>query len=238
VDLEAVMKRHLESGADVTAVCTETVPGRPHQRFVTDGDGIVNDLLCRRKGGAGYASLEMYVMSKETLLGIMDCGASCMASRTNGGELSEFLLSGGKIAVYLHPGYALHISSVRGYYEASMDMLDAKNRNELFPESRPVRTKGRSDVSTYYGEEASSKNCLVADGCFIEGSIENCILFRGVRVGKGAYIKNSVIMQDTVVGEGTELSCVISDKDAVLSSYLTLAGSPRLPLVIPKWGRI
>jgi glucose-1-phosphate adenylyltransferase len=119
-----------------------------------------------------------------------------------------------------------------------MDMLNAKNRAELFPESRPVRTKGRSDVSTYYGDAASSKNCLVADGCFIEGSIENCILFRGVKVGKGAFLKNSVIMQDTVIGEGAELSCVISDKDVVLSPYITLAGSPRLPLVIPKMGRL
>ncbi|NCC69394.1 MAG: hypothetical protein EOM14_14600 [Clostridia bacterium] len=198
----------------------------------------MTDLLCRQKSGAGYASLEMYIMSKETLLGIMDCGASCMKNRINGSELSEFLISGGKIAVYVHQGYAQHISSVRGYYEASMDMLNAKNRAELFPESRPVRTKGRSDVSTYYGEEASSKNCLVADGCFIEGSIENCIIFRDVRVGKGACIKNSVIMQDTVIGEGAELNCLISDKDAVISPYITLSGSPRLPLVIPKLGRI
>lgn len=238
VDLEAAMKRHLESGADITAVCTKIAPGEPHQRFVVDEDGIVKDLLCRRMGGAGYASLEMYIMSKKTLLEVMDCGASCMKNRINGSELSEFLVSGGKIAVYVHPGYAQHISSVKGYYDASMDMLGAKNRAELFPESRPVRTKGRSDVSTYYGEAASSKNCLVADGCFIEGSIENCILFRGVRVGKGAFIKNSVIMQDTVIGEGADLNYIISDKDAVLSTFITLAGSPRLPLVIPKMGRI
>jgi glucose-1-phosphate adenylyltransferase len=239
VDISAAMKRHLKSGADVTAVCSKQVPGMAHQRYVVDGDGFVRELLCRQTGpGPGYASLEMYIMSKEILLGMMKRGSANMKYRFHRDDLAGLLASGGKMAVYLHPGYATHIFSVEEYYRASMDMLDAKNRAELFPEERPVRTKIRSDVSTYYGERAVSKNCLVADGCFIEGSIKNCILFRGVRVGKGAQIENSIIMQDTVIGEGVVLSSVISDKDVEISPFITLAGSPRLPLVIPKTSKI
>lgn len=239
IDLLAAMNRHLESGADITAVCSESAPGGPHQRFVAGEDGFVKDLLYRQTGnGTGYAALEIYIISKEALIALMERGSSGMKYRFHRDEMAGFIASGGRIAVYVHPGYARHIFSVAGYYEASMDMLDAKNRGELFPPERPVRTKGRSDVSTYYGERAVSKNCLVADGCFIEGSIENCILFRGVRVGKGAYIKNSVIMQDAVIGENAELKYVISDKNTAISPFITLAGSPRLPLVIPKQGRI
>lgn len=239
IDLSAAMKRHLESGADITAVCSESAPGEPHQRFVTDKDGFVRELLYRQRGGGGgYASLEVYIMSKETLLTLMARGSSGMKFRFHRDEIAGLLAAGGRVAVYVHPGYALHIFSVEGYYNASMDMLDAKNRGELFPPDRPVRTKGRSDVSTYYGEGAVSKNCLVADGCLIQGSIENCILFRGVRVGKNARIRNCVIMQDTVIGEGAELSCVISDKNTVISPFITLSGSPRLPLVIPKMSRV
>jgi glucose-1-phosphate adenylyltransferase len=238
IDLADVMARHLESGADVTAVCTPHIPRRAHQRYITDG-GFVKELLYRQGGrGAGYASLEMYIMSKETLLGIMERGSSGRKYRFHRDEIAGLLASGGKVAVYVHSGYARHIFSVGEYYKASMDMLDAANRATLFPDERPVRTKDRSDVSTYYGEEASSKNCLVADGCFIEGVIENCILFRGVKVGNGARVKNAVVMQDTVIGEGAELSYVISDKNVEISPYITLAGSPRLPLVIPKMSRI
>jgi glucose-1-phosphate adenylyltransferase len=239
VDLSAVMKRHLESGAEITVVCTESFSNQPHQRYITDGNGFVKKLIYRQTGrGPGYASLEMYIMSKQTLLGMMERGCSGMKYKLHRDEIAGLLESGGKMAVYLHPGYAMHIFSVEEYYRASMDMLDAKNRAELFPDEHPVRTKGRSDVSTYYAEHSVSRNCLVADGCFVEGSIENCIIFRGVRVGKGAHIKNSIIMQDTVVGEGAELSCVISDKDVQISPFITLAGSPRLPLVIPKLSKI
>ena len=119
-----------------------------------------------------------------------------------------------------------------------MDMLDRDKRNQLFPEARPVRTKGRSDVSTYYGDQAVSKNSLVADGCIIEGSLENCVIFRGVRVGAGAVLKNCIIMQDTVVSDGVELNYVISDKDAFISKDVTLSGSPRLPLVLPKGSKV
>ena len=152
--------------------------------------------------------------------------------------MSGLLGAGGRIAAYIHEGYAAPIASVEGYYRASMDMLDAEKRAQLFPDARPVRTKVRSDVSTYYSEAAQVKNCLVADGCFIEGSIENSILFRGVRVGKGASIQNCIVMQDTAVGDGSEISNVISDKDVKIAPFITLAGSPRLPLVIPKGSKI
>ena len=138
----------------------------------------------------------------------------------------------------MHNDYAVHISSVNGYYKASMDMLDREKRNQLFPESRPVRTKGRSDVSTYYGDKSISRNSLVADGCIIEGQLENCVIFRGVRVGAGAVLKNCIIMQDTVISDGVELNYVISDKDAFISPDVTLSGSPRLPLVLPKGSKV
>lgn len=239
VDIGAVMTRHLESGADVTAVCTRSVPRETHQRFVPDEDGFAAEMLCRQNGhGPGYATLEMYILSKETLLRFMERGLSGMRYRFHRDALRGLLADGGKIALYVHPGYAVHLFTVDGYYRANMDMLLPENRASLFPPERPVRTKGRSDVSTYYGESASSRNSLLADGCFIEGRVENSILFRGVRVARDAVVKNCILMQDTRVGEGAELKYVISDKNAEISSFTTLTGSPRLPLVLPKRSKI
>ncbi len=239
IDLDAMMARHVSSGAVVTVACSEMTPDHIHHRYVPDGDGLVKQFLYRRHGpGPGLASLETYIMTKSTLLDIMERCENVASSKFHRDGLGEILASGGRIAVYLHPGYATHITNIIGYYRTSMDMLIAENRASLFPADRPVRTKGRSDVSTHYGETAAVRNCLVADGCLIEGELTNCVIFRGVRVERGAALKNCIIMQDTRIGEHALLSCVISDKNAEVSPFVTLTGSPRLPLVLPKGSRL
>ena len=239
IPLQDVYQAHLNSGADITAVCTNSTPEGTHHRFVVGEDGFAKEILLRRTGpGEGCATLEVYIMSKEVLLGIIDRCDNALNHKFHRDGLGGLLADGGKIGVYMHDDYAVQITSVNGYYKASMDMLDREKRNQLFPESRPVRTKGRSDVSTYYGDKAVSQNSLVADGCIIEGSLENCVIFRGVRVGAGAVLKNCIIMQDTVISDGVELNYVISDKDAFVSKDVTLSGSPRLPLVLPKGSRV
>ena len=134
----------------------------------------------------------------------------------------------------MHTGYGMLITGVRDYYRANLDMLDRENRQSLFPPERRVATRARSDVSTYYGDAAEVKNSLIADGCRIEGSVENCVIFGGVTVKAGAELKDCIILNDTVIGEHCSLRSVISDKIARLSPYLMLTGSERLPLVIPK----
>ena len=239
IDLAAALERHVESGAAVTAAVTERMPTESHKRFVVDDEGMITDMLFKRFGNAtGYASLEVYIMSTEMLLGIMDKCNSAINPKFHRDGLGGILAGGGKIAAYVHPGYALTIKTVEAYYNANMDMLEAEARHDLFPTARPVYTKGRADVSTYYGEEAVVKNCLVADGCFIEGKLENCVVFRGVRVARGAELKNCIIMQDSVIGAGAQLKNIISDKDTEISSMVTLAGSSRIPLVLPKGSKI
>jgi glucose-1-phosphate adenylyltransferase len=119
-----------------------------------------------------------------------------------------------------------------------MDMLDESKRTLLFPPERRVTTRERIDASTYYGERAEVKNSLVADGCVIEGRVENCVIFCGVRVAAGAVLKNCIILNDTVIGRNVELNCVISDKNVSISPYVSLTGNTRLPLVIPKDSKI
>ena len=113
-------------------------------------------------------------------------------------------------------------------------MLDSEKRKQIFPAERPVRTKTHEEVSSYLGEQAVVKNCLIADNCIIEGEIENCIVFSGCRIGAGTKLKNSIIMRGVTVGEGAELSYVISDKYARFSDNTRLNGSPKLPMVVPK----
>ena len=122
--------------------------------------------------------------------------------------------------------------------EASMDMLDKEKRHCLFAADRPVYTKTKEEVSTYYSVEAVSRNSLVADNCIIEGELENCIIFSGCRIGKGAKLKNCIVMRKCTIGEGCELEHVIVDKDCVFSEDCKLTGNAKLPVVVPKASKL
>ena len=235
VNLQKVVDQHNASGAEITAVCTQAVPAQIHHRFLTGPESFATHLLCRRRGaGPGLASMEIYVISKSRLLELMSYCSAYNKKHFHRDALLDYLEKGGKVYVYEHKGYTAHIDTVRDYYKVSMDMFNYNNRMELFAPSHPIRTKERSDVSTYYGPHAYSKNSLVADGCYIEGEIENCILFRGVRIEREAKLKNCVIMQDTIVGASSKLSYVICDKNVVVSRDTVLSGNARLLITVPK----
>lgn len=235
VDLEAVIRQHIRSGADMTAICaSRTLSGMSH-RFVLGEDGFVKQMLLERQGESeGLSTLEGYIVHKDKLLDLMD---RCKAARLNNfhqDALPMFFAGGGKMDVYVHPGYAQIVRTVDDYYRTSMDMLVPENRRQIFPADRPVRTKVHEEVSSYYGDSSVSKNSLVADNCIIEGEIENCIVFSGARIAPGARLKGCILMRGCQVGEGAQLENVIVDKQCGFSAGVKLTGSPRLPMVVPK----
>jgi len=235
IDLEAVSRLHRESGAAMTAVCTADSPDETHHRFVAEPDGFASKLLFAEKGSTeGLRSLEVYILKKSLLLELMNYCDENGRLHFHRDAVAHYLAEGGRIRLYRHEGYARRIHSLLGYYEASMDLRKGAVMQSLFPPGRLVRTRERADVSTYYSDTARARGCLVADGCFIEGELENCVVFSGVRVEKGAVLKNCVVMQDSVIGPDTDLRCVIADKSVRIGAGLTLAGNARLPIHIPK----
>ncbi len=235
VDMRAVIDDHIASGADITAVCTDQVFDYIHHSFVTDGDGAATELLCCQQGaGRGVAGLEMYILRRDRLVELVQWCRENSKLHFHRDALNYAMQNGWRVRVHMHDGYALHITNVRDYYRANLDMLDPAKRASLFPPERYVATRACSDTSAYYGDTASVKNSLVADGCRIEGSVENSVLFGGVTVKHGAVLRNCIILNDTVIGENSCLNYVISDKNVQLSPYLDLSGSEKLPLVVPK----
>jgi glucose-1-phosphate adenylyltransferase len=140
-----------------------------------------------------------------------------------------------KICAYKYDGYYSLISSMAGYFECNMKLLSEEARVGLFNvKNRPIYTKVRNSAPAKYCEGASVKNSLVADGCIIEGEVENCILFRGVKIGKGSVVKNCVLLQDTYVGDHVSLNCVVTDKNVVIKDERTLSGHQSMPFFIDK----
>ena len=135
---------------------------------------------------------------------------------------------------YIWSGFAAQMRSVKEYYDRSMQLLDPAIRAELFTPARPIRAKGTDKASTYVGPEGVCVNSLVAEGCRIEGVVENSILFAGVNVAKGAVVRDSVLFKGTEIHSGAKLAYVICDKDVRVQESRTLMGHATYPIVVAK----
>ncbi|MCQ2770497.1 MAG: glucose-1-phosphate adenylyltransferase subunit GlgD [Clostridia bacterium] len=241
VDFNAIVKEHIKSGADMTlAVKSFDVDRETARRntFVkSDSDGRIVDVLAYPDDFEGVADmlLNIIVMSKKSLYDIVS-----LAQVHNYNSLTKDIIArylGEKVfKIYRYDGYFACMSSLDHYFKENMQLLSNKQTySELFDiPSRPILTKVRNSPPTYYGEGAVVKNSLIADGCTIEGTVENCILFRGVKIGKGTVAKNSILFQDVFTGENVSLNCVIADKNVVLRDGLVLYGCEKLPIYIEK----
>ena len=139
-----------------------------------------------------------------------------------------------RVAGYEYKEPCFRLDSIRSYFELNMEIVSPRVRHEIFREDRPVYTKVRDELSARYMEHAKISHSIVADGCIIDGTVEHSVLFRGVRIGKGAVVKNSILMQDSVVEEGVKLENCILDKQAVIKKGGTLVGPRGYPIVISK----
>ena len=240
IPLQDVYQAHLASGADITAVCTSNLDADTEDSnyFRLNSDGRVTETLYSVRNPEGcYRSLEIYILSKQLLLELVD---ECISH--NLFNFRSAVLQGKAdslhIQSYVWDGYAAQIHSVKEYYDRSVELLDPAIRREVFHPQRPVHTKERNDASTYIDPDGSCCNSLVADGCTIEGTVENSILFRGVSVARGAEVKNCVLMQDVSVGRDTVLHYVVADKNVEIMESRTLMGHDAYPLAIAKNSKV
>ncbi|MGN0612745.1 MAG: glucose-1-phosphate adenylyltransferase subunit GlgD [Porcipelethomonas sp.] len=241
IDYRKVIDYHVESGADITIVTGKLFydSSKAHAMVVeTDETGRVNDIMINpQMSGECNVCLNMFVISKAFLKELVISGVS-----RGQYSFSKDVLQAGKneykIMAYEHKGYFSKIDNIAGYYEANMALLNTENRNNLFNMAAPIYTKIRDNGPVKYGIESSVKNSLIADGCIIEGKVENCIVCRGVRIGKGAVVKNCVLMQDTSVAENCSIDSVITDKNVEIGEGKVLTGSSSYPLYIGKGAKI
>ena len=139
-----------------------------------------------------------------------------------------------KIYGYHVDGYVGVIDDIKSYYHESMRILDTNLRNDLFTRNGTIFTKVKDSVPTRYRDGANVKNSLIADGCDINGTVINSILFRGVKVEAGAVIENSIVMEGGKVCSGAKMSYIIADKDVTITEDKKISGYETYPMVIVK----
>lgn len=238
LDLKDVLSQYIRTGADMTIVYKNGMIDTDSPKDVTlldfDGENRLCDVrIDPTLSGIQKYSLDILVMKKSYL--------EKMITETAGRNLKslrrDILMPHCKqlnIQGYEYKGYVAKINSMRSYFKANMALLNKDTLDNLFPEDRPIYTKVRDQVPAKYGLEAKVVNSLVADGCIIEGEVENSILFRGVKIRKGSKIKNSIVMQDSVIGENANLEYVITDKNVIIRDSRSLMGYETYPIYISK----
>lgn len=243
IDFEDIFNQHEANDADITIVGVKgKLPTNISSVLVfdkVDDDGrICEASLDPEIEGEAFYSCNIILMKKYLL-------ESLVATAHSKNEVSfqrNVIMSNIKSKkIYAYDAtdcFVGTIDSVQSYYDVSMSLLEKEQKNKLFAANRPIYTKERDDMPALYGPESKITNSLVADGCEIKGTVENCILFKGVKIEEGAVVKNSILMQDTVIGNGSKINCVITDKDVFVKAGVELSGASTFPVYLTKGTKI
>ncbi len=239
LDYSKIIKYHIEKNADITLVYHEHEVKKSHyyMTFETNADGRITGLeINPATGGVKKNYINVMVARTSFLIRLIQ-----NATQHGYTSFGKDILSPGvqtlNLYGYKFDGYYSSITSLSSYFDANMDLLKKEVRDEIFGD-RDVYTKVNDSAPARFAQTAKVKNSLISDGCFIEGTVENSILFRGVKVGKGTVIKNCIIMSENIVGENCNLAYVISDKDSVIRDNRLLAGCELKPYFINKGSMI
>ena len=243
-DFTALIEDHIKSQADVTVVYHKSeIPdsfkgyNTANREFIysfqiDEEDRVTKVNTNSKESGIVNLGLNIYVLERTLLINLIDeayiHGHTYFLRDVITPQVSSL-----KVHAYNYEGYVAKIFDMKDYFRENMKLLEEDNLDALFSGNQ-IYTKIRDDNPTRYIRGAKAKNVLVADGCVIEGEVENSILFRGVKIGKGAKVKNCILMQDTSVGEGAEVSYVITDKNVKITSGKTLSGNDAYQVFVSK----
>ena len=238
VDLDKIVAAHAASGKQITVVTKAGICNgeKKIDLAVKVENGEITDMATDYAAPADYlASMDIFVVNKQWMIEqVKECVARNLYHMDRNLVMGGWRRGTTSVNVFEHDGIALYNESVAEYYNNTLSLLCKDVRSDLFGANHPVYTKVRDRVPCYYGEEAQLENCLIADGCMLEGEVEDSVLFRQVTIAPGAEVENCIIFNDCVVGEGAELKYVILDKDVTVTPGAKVYGTKEHPIVIKK----
>jgi glucose-1-phosphate adenylyltransferase len=243
IDFNKILEFHLEKNSDITIAYREmdnySMEELTHFGVmeVDKGSRVIDFQEKPKQPKRNTCSMGIYLMKRELLISLLE---ECI-SHGNYDFVKDVLakkIDSLNIYAYKFEGYWRNFSTIISYYRCNMELLNTHLQHKLFEESGAIYTKVKDEPPSKYNDESEVRNSIIADGCIIEGTIENSVIFRGVTVKRGAVIKNSIVMQETVIEEGALLEYMIIDKDVLISSGIQLKGSSSWPVIIGKGARM
>lgn len=242
IDLKPIVDFHEKRGADIT--CVYGVEKLTEDRavlqtvFGVDAENVIYDVMSKPAiSGEMNVALNIYVMKRKFLQDIVR-ESECRSLYDFETDILQHKLKEYKILGYKYDKYFEIIDSIKTYYGATMKLMDRAVSRDVFNLKKPIYTRVRDVAPAKYGIDCCVKSSMIADGCIIDGTVENCVLFRGVKIAKGAVVRNSIIMQNTVIEEGATFSNAIADKDVVISEGRSITGSVDYPVYISRGANV
>lgn len=247
-DFKAMLDQHIESGADVTiAYKREEIPEALRKPYdmtkdlyytldITDEGRVSQIQINSGNEGIQNLSMNIYIIDREFLVTLV-AEAYSRGMLYLDRDLLAPNLDRLNVKAFCFDGYVARICDIKSYFDENMKLLQDENIEGLFG-GDPIYTKIRDDNPTRYMEGSKVKNVMAADGCVIEGEVENSVLFRGVKVGKGAKVRNCVLMQDTVVESGANVEYLISDKNVTITEGKEVHGADSFPVYVAKFKKV
>ncbi len=232
-DYNELLKEHVASGADVTLLYHKVDNAdKAYRNCRTIG-------LNRQKGvkSIGWNDgavpeanifMDTYVMTKELFLKLIH-KAQKISSVYRLVDIINEENDELDIRGLSHKGYFNAVTDFKSYYDANIEMLDFEKAKDLFTDEWPIYTVTTDSCPVRYAKGSKVKNSVVANGCIVEGTVENSIIGRGVEIRKGASVKNCVILGHAKIGEGAKLEHQVVDKWAKIINVKKLIATADNP---------
>lgn len=229
INFQNMLDFHIEKKADITYFFSHNAINKPALRdrlkVKADDDWrIISVDTSDKEALCADMAMATCVVGRDYLLDLLD-RLSRQSEARSYPEIITSLIQTEKVMAYTTDEMVIYLDDLPAYLSGSLALLRHDVQQELFhSENGPIITKTKDSPATRYGENAEVVNSLIADGSTIEGSVENCIIFRGARIKEGAVVRNSVIMQESTVGEDAFLNYAVLDKQVIINDGRTLSG--------------
>lgn len=236
MDYNKMLEYHKEKNSDAT-IAVISVSLEEASRFgimnVKNENEIYEFEEKPEKPKSTLASMGIYIFNWKVLKkALMEDEENDKSSNDFGKDIIPKLLGEGKkLMAYPFEGYWKDVGTIESLWEANMDLLDPKKGFDIFDKNWRIYSKSQNKPSQVIGDEAVIKNSLITEGCVIEGEVENSILFSGVTVEKGAKIKDSVIMCDSIISKDAYVERAIFGRKVDVKENVKIKGESEILLI-------
>ena len=234
MDYSKMLKQHKETGADCTIAVLD-VPLDQASRFGimnTDADNRILEFEEKpAHPKSTKASMGIYIFNR-TLLEeyLIRDEADPNSSKDFGKNVIPAMLNDGcRMFAYAFEGYWKDVGTIGSLWEANMDLLGSDPAFRLHDPAWRIYFRNNAEPPHLIGDFARVTNSLITEGCEIQGVVENCVLSAGVKVARGAYVKDSVIMSNVTIGEGATVNYSIVDSDTEIGAGSVIGRTKSTP---------
>ena len=232
MDYEVMLEYHKANNADVT-IAAMPVPIEEAGRFgivITDETSRITEFEEKPEHPrSNLASMGIYIFSwpvlREALIHLSE-EPGC----DFGKHIIPYCHSGGRrIFAYEYNGYWKDVGTLGSYWEANMELIDIIPEFNLYEEYWKVYTKSDIIPPQYVAGDAVIERSIIGEGTEIYGEVHNSVIGAGVIIGKGAVVRDSIIMRNCAVGDGAQVTKAIVAEDTVIGAGAVLGAGAFAP---------